>query len=311
MTLQMPGSPKTRVIETLTNRFGTLSKLVASQSLYLIGSDAARIYFRYSKLHSGRGFFGLRKSDLDQLEGHNSFICFLVDDGSAPVFVPYSDFEELFRQSTPAADGQFKVQLFTQLGIRELYIAREGRFNVEGFVGFDRLARSLEVQQFHPGREFTHSQVQTLLAGIGHAKGYDVYVPSNNVAGLDWSLTKPFSLLKTIPNGYRDVSRILAEIDVLWVAEGRNAIEGLFEVEHSTSIYSGLLRLNDVFLANPEIRRFSIVSDEARRSAFARQAFRPTFRKSGLSELVGFMEYANVYWWHRRLVPECEGGTHQ
>ena len=41
----------------------------------------------------------------------------------------------------------------------------------------------------------SHSSVQTLLAGLGNLKGYDVFVPANNVSGLDWSLTESFRLL--------------------------------------------------------------------------------------------------------------------
>jgi len=93
----------------------------------------------------------------------------------------------------------------------------------------------------------------------------------------------------------------LSEIDVVWVASGRNAIEGLFEVEHSTPIYSGLLRFNDILLTDPKVSRFSIVSNDSRRAVFARQVSRPTFRRSGLSELASFLEYANVFEWHTRL----------
>lgn len=81
---------KIGILETLRNRFGELQKIVGSESLFKIGKDAARIYIRYSKVHpGGRTFFGLREVDLRQLEGHNSFLCFLLDDGSAPLFVPY------------------------------------------------------------------------------------------------------------------------------------------------------------------------------------------------------------------------------
>ncbi|MGC9261878.1 MAG: hypothetical protein ACP5I8_17615, partial [Phycisphaerae bacterium] len=87
-----------------------------------------------------------------------------------------------------------------------------------------------------------------------------------------------------------------------------NAIEGLFEVEHSTSIYSGLLRFNDVLLTDPNTVRFYIVSDEKRRDCFSRQAYRPTFRQSGLSERTSFLEYANVFDWHQRLL---KGKNHE
>jgi hypothetical protein len=87
----------------------------------------------------------------------------------------------------------------------------------------------------------------------------------------------------------------------MWLKPGQEIIEGLFEVEHSTPIYSGLLRFNDALLTDPKLTRFSIVSNDARRTVFSNQAFRPTFRKSGLAELVSFLEYPNVFNWHARL----------
>ena len=293
---------KTQLLNELRERFGDLRKLPGSQSLFTLGADAARIYFRYSKIHErGRTFFGLREVDLRQLEGRNGFICFLLDDGSPPVFVPYADFEEIFHNAQPATDGQYKVQLVTRHTGLDLYIARQGRFNVEGYVGFDALASRLEASRLREARDFSHLQVQTLLTGIGHIKRFDVYVPENDAGKLDWSLTERFVLRDSIPSGFQEVKDILSEIDVVWVTSGRNAIEGLFEVEHSTPVYSGLLRFNDVLLADPKVSRFSIVSNDSRRAVFARQLSRPTFRKSGLAELASFLEYANVLEWHTRL----------
>ena len=88
---------------------------------------------------------------------------------------------------------------------------------------------------------------------------------------------------------------------MIWVTPTNNAIEGIFEVEHTTTIYSALLRFNDVLLTDSKITRFSVVSEEGRRSLFARQLFRPTFVRSGLSEITSFLEYANVFDWHSRL----------
>jgi hypothetical protein len=243
----------------------------------------------------------LREVDLRQLEGHNSFLCFLLDDGSPPVFIPYADFEEIFRQAETASDGQYKAQLRRQKQALELYIARQGRFNVEGYVGFDTIAKSVDAKRLRQARDLSHSQVQTLLAGIGHLKGYDVCVPAYDAGKFDWSLTTQFRLRDPVPSGFEHVSEILSEIDVIWVAGGRNEIEGLFEVEHTTSVYSGLLGFNDILLTDPKVSRFSIVSNETRRAVFARQLYRPTFRKSGLAELTSFLEYANVFDWHERL----------
>jgi hypothetical protein len=298
----MSNPQKEKVLNELRERFGETRKVKGSESLFVIGNEAARVYFRYSKVHArGRTFFGLREVDLRQLEGHNSYLCFLLDDNSAPVFVPYADFEQVFASGQPARDGQYKVQLFTGTNTLELYIARQGRFNVEGYIGFETIERSMEAQRMRESQSLTHSQVQTLVAAIGHIKGYDVYVPEYDIGKLDWSIAGDFKLRRQVPEGFEQVRGILSEIDVVWITSGRNHIEGLYEIEHSTAVYSGLLRFNDVLLTHPRVTRFSIVSNDARRELFSRQLFRPTFRKSGLSELCSFIEYANVLAWHRRL----------
>ena len=300
----MPNSKKLEILNDLRQRFGAVRKLQGSESLFVIGQDAARIYFRYSKVHPGGGrtFFGLRAVDLRQLEGHNSFLCFVLNNDYPPLFLPYADFVKVFANAEPARDGQYKAQLLGQAKTLELYVARQGRFNVEGYVGFETLERSMEAAQFKEAKALSHSQIQTLIAGIGHTKGFDVCVPETDVGKLDWSLTNEFPLRRHLPEGFDHVRSILSEIDVTWVGRGGNRIEGLYEVEHSTPVYSGLLRFNDVLLTDPTLKRFSIVSNDARRELFSRQLFRPTFRKSGLAELCSFLEYGNVLAWHQRLV---------
>ena len=312
----MPNIHKIAILETLRKRFGEIYKIKGSESLFKLGEDAARIYIRYSKVHSrGRTFFGLREVDLRQLEGYKAFLCFVLDDGSAPLFVPYEDFEEIFRNAQTASDGQYKVQLRSRNDGLELYVARQSRFNVEGYVGLEPIARSLNTKLLREAHNLTHSQVQTLLAGIGHIKKYGVYVPERDAGKLDWALTERFALRESIPSGFAQVHGILSEIDVIWIASGGEAIEGLFEVEHSTTVYSGLLRFNDILLTDPKVSRFSIVSSEIRRALFSRQLFRPTFTKSGLAELTSFLEYSNVLDWHTRLAKgerrELDGYNHE
>jgi hypothetical protein len=302
---------KQQFLEKLKGQFGPVRKLPNSQSLFAIGDNAAMIYVRYSKVHpGGRTFFGLRSVDLLRLEGHNSFICFLLDDESPPLFLPYADFEEVFRAASAASDGQYKVQLLGDSDCRELYVARSGKFNVEGYVGFQTLTDSIGALTQRPyAHELTHCQVQTLVASIGHAKGYDVFVPPRDVIQLDWKLAIQFEIQDDVPKGFDEAERILREIDVIWMTPGRNEVQGLFEVEHTTTIYSGLLRFNDALLTAPNISRFVVVSNESRRSIFARQVFRPTFRRSGLSELASFLDYANVFNWHARCTRSGTDGS--
>lgn len=299
----MPSSRKDQVVELIRDRFGVVSKLPGGNSLFTVGNDAARIYFRYSKVHDdGRTFFGLRQVDLRQLEAHNSYICFVVDNDSPPLFLPFADFEELFRQSQPASDGQYKVQLGSRRGPLELYVPRQGHFNVEGYVGLEVLQRGLQSDKLREAVTFTHAQVQTLLAEIGQLKGYDVFVPASDMGRIQWSAPDRFKIRHNVPIELKEVGRLLSEIDVVWVGPAKNSIEGIFEVEHTTTVYSALLRFNDVLLTDSRVSRFSVVSEEGRRSLFARQLFRPTFRMSGLSELTSFLEYSNVFDWHTRLL---------
>lgn len=293
---------KKALLDRLANQFGDLHKLSGSQSLFTVGNDAARIYLRYSKVHScGRSFFGLRQTDLRELEGRNSFLCFFLDDGSDPLFVPYADFEEVFHSAEPADDGQYKAQIISEEGTRELYIPKIGRFNLDGYVGTEAVASRLDPNRLASTPDLSHCQVQTMLAAIGNSKGYDVFVPANNVCALDWSLAPRFALRETVPQHVQTIEPVISEIDVLWIDKQTNVLHGLFEIEHSTPVYSGLLRFNDVLLTVPDVNRFFVVSNDTRRELFVRQARRPTFTQSRLAELTSFLEYANVYDWFQRL----------
>ena len=164
------------------------------------------------------------------------------------------------------------------------------------------MKNALNAERLRQNRDFTHSEVQTLLAEIGQLKGYEVFIPASDVGRVKWSSDGRFKIRHSVPHEFKGMGSLLSEIDVVWVASDRNLIEGLFEVEHITTIYSALLRFNDVLLSDSRVSRFSVVSEEARRSAFARQLFRPTFQRSGLSELTSFLEYSNVFDWHSRLL---------
>jgi hypothetical protein len=88
---------KAAFLEQLSNKYGKPKKLPGSLSLFEIGDGLARLYIRYSKLHErNRTFFGLRQEDLKQLEGFSSVICFLWDTQEEPIFIPFTDFEDIF-----------------------------------------------------------------------------------------------------------------------------------------------------------------------------------------------------------------------
>jgi len=299
----MANEIKVSFLRELKERFGRLSKLGKSQSLYELGNGAARIYIRYSKVHErGQTFYGLRKEDLQQLEGHPSLMCFIWDNQTEPLFLPYADYEDVFKSTTPASDGQYKVQVYIQDAGNELYIANAGRFNVESYFGWQQLASLMEKAKLTDMPSLSHAQVQTLLGKIGFVKGFDIWIPRYDRGRLDWSLTQPFASTLAIPHQFQSIENVLSEIDVIWIERGSGKLRSLFEVEHSTPIYSGLLRFNDVHLTTSNTNAtYNIVSNDDRRGLFSSQLNRPTFRASGLDVCCAFMEYANVFIWHKRI----------
>src|SRR5438552_11220291 len=118
---------------------------------------------------------------------------------------------------------------------------------------------------------------------------------------MDWNIAEHFPF-PADAFATREFQLVASEIDVIWLRRGSREVTALFEVEHSTPIYSGLLRFNDVRLLLPALRpRFTIVANDSRRSRFTTQINRPTFQVSGFHELCSFLDYANVYEWYKRL----------
>jgi hypothetical protein len=236
------------------------------------------------------------------LEGQPAFIVFLWDGQHEPLFVPFASYEEIFSSLEPASDGQYKAQLYFDADSIELYLARAGRFNLEGLTGWDQLLQMVKQNPKATLPDLTHSQVQSIVSAIGIAKGYDIWVPQNNRAGLDSTLSGEFQFRAELPAPLAEIVDTLQEIDVVWLGRGSNALHGMFEVEHSTTIYSALLRFNDVHLVTRQSgQTYRIIANGARRPQFVRQLNRPTFRSSGLNQICTFLEYHNVYGWFKRV----------
>lgn len=291
--------PRQAFLQELAERTGPFTRIGNSRSLFELGDGQAFVYVRYSRVHgSGSTFYGLREEDLRELEGRTAFIALLWDGQVEPLLLPLGEFGELLGEAEPAADGQVKAQVYIHEDQpSELYIARSGRHNVEAYFGWESLLSALaDAQGATP--DLDHSQVQTLLGAIGSARGLDVWIPPNNRSKMDWSLVPQFPFRTAMPPG---LDSMLQEIDVVWMARGGSTPVSLYEVEHSTPVYSGLLRFNDVHLSMTEPPKFTVVADETRRSLFARQLRRPTFQASGLDKLCGFMTDTEVFRWHQRM----------
>ena len=71
-------------------------------------------------------------------------------------------------------------------------------------------------------------------------------------------------------------------IDVVWVICGTTAIAAAFEVEHSTTIYSGVVRMLDLALSVERDTPMTLflVAPDARRGEVTAQLQRPAFSRA-------------------------------
>lgn len=288
---------------SIENEFGRLNRIGKSNSLFVI-REKARLYVRYSKLHRrGSTFFGLRQEDLALLEGFPSFVAFLWDGQKDPLLVPYEQFASAFHSVKPASDGQYKVHIYSNEEGTDLHIVRAGRFGVDSYFGLADLRTAVSGEEgYSLSTDFSHHQIQSIVGAIGKLTGHAVFIPPNDRPFLDWDTVQPFELVNDIPStGRHAPAASLSLIDVLWIHPTQNLLEAAFEVEHSTPIYSGLLRFNDVHI-DFKLPRAGIIAQAERKDAFLHQINRRTFRASGLDEVCLFYNYSEIYRWYLRLV---------
>ncbi|HYG60146.1 MAG TPA: hypothetical protein VD902_18925 [Symbiobacteriaceae bacterium] len=143
----------------------------------------------------------------------------------------------------------------------------------------------------------THDEIQLLLTKLGRAVGCDVWVARNDrnktVGGQKLSdLT-----LSALPRLGFDANtlQIVELIDVLWL--NGSAIKAAFEVEHTTGVYSGLLRMSDLLTEQPNTAfDLFIVASELRRAKVVKEINRPTFSRltPPLSQICRFIPYEKL-----------------
>lgn len=141
-------------------------------------------------------------------------------------------------------------------------------------------------------------RMQALLCRIGEAMGFKIWLPANDRSRVfeHWT-PQTSSVLDRLPLNYDETTLdTIKRIDVLWL-KGR-AIRRAFEVEHSTAIYSGLLRMADLCALLPNINvPLHIVAPEARREKVFQEITRPVFsllEGTPLAERCTYIPYDSV-----------------
>jgi len=293
-----------KVIQLIENKFGKLKKIGDGYSLYYVPSADIILYFRYSKISFTsktqkvkKGFYGLRKEDIALMQGKKSFICLITDDDTKNLYIPFQKFETYFLETNPSRDGQFKVLPFYKPTGNDIYFAGIGKFNSESYTDINDILNISDRKIQTPN--LSHSQVQSLISSIGMKKGYNVWIPESDKIKIDNSIVDTSKIINKLPLFNKEIDNIISEIDVIWFDNSRPI--SFYEVEHSTPIYSGLLRFNDVLLTIARAENFNIVANQERENKFNKEINRPTFKQNKLIDKVTFFNYENIYQWYYNL----------
>jgi len=162
-----------------------------------------------------------------------------------------------------------------------------------------------------PGRQPTeavsgtrHTEIQYDLLRLGSDLGLDVWVARNDRGRLHQgqALGALPNMLDELPRQFNEATtRTIELIDVLWIKD--NSIVAAFEIESTTSVYSGLLRMSDLLALQPNLDiPLYLVAPEDRRRKVQQEIARPTFayRDKPLATLCGFLSFD-------RLVAKIDG----
>ncbi|XVJ65100.1 MAG: hypothetical protein HEQ40_02585 [Lacibacter sp.] len=174
--------------------------------------------------------------------------------------------------------------LLFEIGTQKLILGTDEYLSEQERKKLEKLIekRQEDVQQ-EKEEEDLHTEMQYHLLKIGNALGYDVIAASNDRSKSHCGNSFSFLSLQQFPeiNLEKETLNTVKLIDVLWFQKASNNVIAAFEVEKSTSIYSGILRLTDLSytIADGDEVLYLIVPDK-REKDVCLQLSRPAIRQN-------------------------------
>jgi len=142
---------------------------------------------------------------------------------------------------------------------------------------------ALAPQRLSEEESRTHTEVQGWLRDLGLALGYRVWIAQNDRGRAYGSSRLGDGCLSSLPkiDGHA-VADAVPLIDVIWLNDG-GGIVAAFEVEHTTSIYSGVVRMLDLALGGGagSLHGLYLVAPDKREGDVRAQLARPAFSSIG------------------------------
>lgn len=128
----------------------------------------------------------------------------------------------------------------------------------------------------------THTEIQGWMRDLGRALGYDVWIAANDRSRMFGGGRLGDGCLESLPASLASLpaAEMIRLIDVLWL-DGTGRVVAAFEVEHSTSIYSGIVRMLDLAFGAVEhdVRGLFLIAPDDREEEVRAQLRRPAFRQ--------------------------------
>ncbi|MGA1860254.1 type II restriction endonuclease [Azospirillum sp. 11R-A] len=129
----------------------------------------------------------------------------------------------------------------------------------------------------------THTEIQGWLRDLGKALGYDVWIAANDRSRAYDGGKLGEGCLERLPEAIEKApgADAIRLIDVLWLDRGKAHVAAAFEVEHSTSIYSGVVRMLDLALGTEAhaLEGMFLVAPNGREDEVRAQLTRPAFSR--------------------------------
>ncbi len=293
-----------------TFRENGLDNIKKSLRYLLYGTDP--IEKRFYNVVDGKGKYKLKGIGRE----FSSFLLCMHDNQQFGIWnTPVEEGLKLLDLSPRKIKGEHSGQTYVSVLERLKVLREKGGFDdlqfvdefleltAKGFIGESVFALPVgpspdveeeEHIEISPNTANQHTRIQWMLINIGLMEGHDVWVASGDRNKISQGETLGDSCLSELPHfAGPNVLEIARHIDVIWFKKHTATPVNFFEVEHSTSIYSGLLRINDVIIDYP-VQKAAIVAPKEKQDRFERQVSRRTFNHSGLAGVSRFMTYKDV-----------------
>ena len=156
-------------------------------------------------------------------------------------------------------------------------------------------AASQKLRAAQQESDTTHHEMQGWLRDLGLALGFDVWIASNDRSRAYAGGQLGDGCLTALMADGVATAESVRLIDVIWLDRQTRRVAAAFEVEHSTSIHSGIVRMLDLALGSPlgEGSTLFLVAPDERRGEVAQQLHRPAFMR--VAELgIRYLPYSEL-----------------